>query len=152
MEIAEATDADGEQIIELWKEVGLVRPWNDPRSDLRLAREHVGSQVLVGLAGRQVICSVLVGFDGHRGWLYYLAVRPAHQRQGLGRLMVHEAERWLTGRGAPKAQLMVRADNSHVAAFYRRLGYEPQDVLVLGRRLDGRITSDPAGSGPPCPG
>jgi len=135
----EATDSPGlvrQWVNELWHEVGLVRPWNDPRNDLRLAREHVGSQVLVGHAGRQVVCSVLVSFDGHRGWLYYLSVRPAHQHQGLGRLLVHAAEDWLIGVGAPKVQLMVRGDNHQVAAFYRQLGYGSQDVLVLGRRLD----------------
>lgn len=136
MNITEATDVDSEQIIELWHEVGLVRPWNDPRDDLRRAREHVGSQVLVGHAGREVVCSVLVGFDGHRGWLYYLSVRSAHQRQGLGRLLVHAAEDWLIGVGAPKVQLMVRVDNRQPTEFYRQLGYGTQDVLVLGRRLD----------------
>jgi ribosomal protein S18 acetylase RimI-like enzyme len=79
----------------------------------------------------------MIGYDGHRGWFYYLAVAPAAQRQGIGRLLVRAGEDWLTVVGCPKAMLMVRSDNATVAAFYQNLGYEPQAVITFGRRLDG---------------
>jgi ribosomal protein S18 acetylase RimI-like enzyme len=79
----------------------------------------------------------MVGFDGHRGWVYYLAVDPGRRRRGLGRSLMAAAEDWLMVRGAPKLQLMVRSDNEAAVGFYQRLGLERQEVIVLGRRLDG---------------
>lgn len=86
----------------------------------------------------QVVGSIMVGFDGHRGWVYYLAVDPDLRGRGLGRDLMAAAEAWLSDRGAPKIQLMVRADNTAALGFYDRLGLERQTVVVLGRRLDGR--------------
>ncbi len=86
----------------------------------------------------RIIGTVMTGFEGHRGWVYYLAVDPAHRGAGLGRLLMTAAEAWLKAQGAPKLQLMVRADNAAALGFYERLGLERQDVVVLGRRLDGR--------------
>lgn len=133
--IAPAEAGDEAAAVALWTAAGLTRPWNDAGADFRLALESGASTVLVardvsGLAG-----TVMVGFDGHRGWLYYLAVRGDRRGGGLGRALVAAAEEWLAARGAPKVQLMVRADNRD-AAFYARLGYEAQAVAVLGRRLD----------------
>ena len=85
-----------------------------------------------------MIASVMVGFDGHRGWLYYLAVTGNQQRQGIGRTMMSAAEAWLGQHGAVKIQLMVREDNATALAFYERLGLEKQAVVTLGRRLDAR--------------
>ena len=79
----------------------------------------------------------MVGFDGHRGWVYYLAVDPGRRRRGLGRSLMAAAEDWLMVRGAPKLQLMVRSDNEAAVGFYQRLGLERQEVIVLGRRLAG---------------
>ncbi|WP_395942385.1 GNAT family N-acetyltransferase, partial [Brevundimonas aurantiaca] len=81
--------------------------------------------------------TIMVGFDGHRGWVYYLAVDPGRRRRGLGRSLMAAAEDWLMVRGAPKLQLMVRSDNEAAMGFYQRLGLERQEVIVLGRRLDG---------------
>ena len=83
-----------------------------------------------------IAASVMVGFDGHRGWVYYLAAAPDHRRRGLGRQMMAAAEVWLRGRGAPKIQLMVRADNDEALGFYDALGLKRQDVVTLGRFLD----------------
>lgn len=92
--------------------------------------------------GDAVVATVMVGDDGHRGWVYYLAVDPSMQRQGMGARLMRAAEAWLLERGGVKLQLMVRADNAAVAAFYRALGYEEQAVAVLGRRLDAAVPAD----------
>ncbi len=136
MQITAMTDADVEAVVRLWDEGGLLRPWNDPRADIATARRSGSSEVLVGrLSGHapagpnsrpnSIVGSVMVGFDGHRGWLYYLAVARSCRGQGLGRALVREAESWLEQAGAPKVQLMVRTDNACAAGFYRSLGYEP---------------------------
>lgn len=96
------------------------------------------STVLAGHEGGALIASIMVGFDGHRGWIYYLAVDPGVQGHGHGRAMMAAAEDWLRARGAPKLQLMVRDTNQQALGFYRRLGLEQQAVVVLGKRLDGQ--------------
>jgi len=138
MRIDTCTDTDREAVVELWRRCGLTRPWNDPREDLARALAAADATVLVGDSEGGVVASVMVGFDGHRGWIYYLAVDPALQRQGLGRAMMKAAEQWLRDRSAPKLQLMVREDNTQALDFYARLGLERQAVVVLGKRLDGR--------------
>ncbi len=131
--------ADGEEaaVIGIWSVCGLTRPWNDPAQDLKLARDTATSIVLVAADGGRIVGSVMVGFEGHRGWVYYLAVDPQHRGTGLGRRLIAAAENWLTAQGAPKLQLMVRAENTAALAFYERLGLERQEVVVMGRRLDG---------------
>ncbi|WP_298751560.1 GNAT family acetyltransferase [uncultured Serinicoccus sp.] len=120
----------------LWSESGLTRPWNDPRTDFRMAVSGPASAVLGAVADGDVVGTVMVGHEGHRGWMYYLAVAPSHQGSGLGRRLVTEAERWVEARGIPKVMLMIRAENEAVARFYERLGYVDQGVQVLGRFLD----------------
>ena len=102
---------------------------------MALAARSVDAEVLVGRLEGTVIATVMVGFDGHRGWIYYLAVNPDARRRGLGRQMMAAAEAWLAARGAPKIQLMVREENAAVAAFYGRLGYQLQPTKVLGKWL-----------------
>lgn len=131
----EADVTDIEAVVALWEACGLTRPWNDPRADFRIAIEGATSAVLVVRDGEAIIASAMVGFDGHRGWLYYLAVVPDQQRSGLGREMMERAEAWMRGQGAPKLQLMVRDDNAAALGFYEALGLEPQNVVVLGKRL-----------------
>lgn len=143
VEIGPATQADAAAVVALWREAGLTRPWNDPDRDFADALVTATSTVLVARApgdlaageDRAVVGSVLAGFDGHRGWLYYLAVAPEARGQGLGRELVVAAEAWLAGQGAPKVQLMVRRENADVQAFYAALGYEDADCVVLGRRF-----------------
>lgn len=132
-----ATPEDAEAVIALWTASGLTRPWNDPRADFDLALETPTSTILIAGEGRAVEACVMVGFDGHRGWVYYLAVDPQARRRGLGQTLMGAAEDWLQAQGAPKIQLMVRADNAEALAFYRAFGLEDQPVTVLGRRLDG---------------
>ncbi|MBV9881386.1 MAG: GNAT family acetyltransferase [Sphingomonadaceae bacterium] len=133
MREADATDAD--EVIALWEVCGLTRTWNDPAADFARAIEGPASAVLVLREGDALAASVMVGHDGHRGWVYYLAVAPDRRRAGLGRRMMAAAEAWLRARGAPKLQLMVRADNEAALGFYEALGLERQPVVTLGRFL-----------------
>lgn len=131
-----AGEADRDAIMALWQACDLTRPWNDPATDFRKAIENAASDILLLSEADTLIASVMTGYDGHRGWVYYLAVHPGHRRKGLGRRMMAAAEDWLRERGAPKIQLMVRGDNADAIAFYKTLGLGRQDVVTLGRRLD----------------
>jgi len=126
-----------EAAVALWHETGLTRPWNDPVTDLRAALEGPTSTVLASVDEGRLDGTVMAGYDGHRGWLYYLAVSPAEQGRGLGKALVAAAEEWLQDRGAPKVQLMVRSSNAAVIGFYAALGYLNSECVVLGHRLDG---------------
>ena len=133
MEFIEAAETDCDSLVALWQACGLTRPWNDPLSDFRLAFNGPTSAILVARNNGLIVGSVMTGFDGHRGWVYYLAVQPDQQGLGLGRKLMGAAENWLRQRGAPKIQLMVRADNDAALDFYDRLGFERQNVVTLGR-------------------
>jgi ribosomal protein S18 acetylase RimI-like enzyme len=133
--IAEARAGDEAAVIALWETCGLTRPWNDPACDFRLAVEGATSAVLLLGDETGLAASAMVGFDGHRGWVYYLAVAPGRRREGLGARMMAAAEAWLRARGVPKLQLMVREDNEAALAFYEALGLERQKVVTLGRFL-----------------
>ena len=134
--IAELPDEHRAAAVALWRETGLTRPWNDPVADLRAALDGPTSTVLSCVEDGVLVGTVMAGYDGHRGWLYYLAVSPGRQGSGLGRTLVGAAEAWLRARGAPKVQLMVRQTNAAVAGFYTALGYTDAECVVLGRRLD----------------
>jgi ribosomal protein S18 acetylase RimI-like enzyme len=136
--IGPATPGDVSATIALWEACGLTRTWNDPRVDFAQAEQSDASTILLAREEGAVAGSVMVGFDGHRGWVYYLAVAEAHRRKGLGRALMEAAEAWLVAREAPKIQLMIRADNAAMRGFYDALGYAASDVTVLGKRLDGR--------------
>lgn len=127
---------DRAQVIALWHECGLVVVGaNDPEADIDLCIGQSNADILVGELNGQVVATAMVGVDGHRGWLYYVAVDPAHQGKGLGRRIVGEAEGWLTGHGAPKSQLMIRAGNAAVEAFYAKLGYVTVPRIVMQKRF-----------------
>ncbi|HVX98941.1 MAG TPA: GNAT family acetyltransferase [Pseudorhodoplanes sp.] len=136
--IAPATDADGDGLVSLWESCGLTRPWNDPRADIAFARSSPNAAVLTGRLGGAVKASAMVGHDGHRGWVYYLAVDPSLRGRGFGRKMMRAAEAWLIERGVPKLMLMVRADNKAVCNFYEAVGYQRQERVIFARWLDGR--------------
>jgi len=128
-----ATDRAG--VIALWEACGLTRPWNPPDADFDRAVAGPTSAVLGVVSDGQVVATAMAGQDGHRGWVYYLAVAPDRRRSGLGRCLMTAAEQWLADAGVPKVQLMVRTSNEAVLAFYDRLGYEDQETVVLGRWL-----------------
>lgn len=131
----EAQPGDAAAVIALWHAAGLTRPWNDPAADFARALAVDGAAVLVVRDENTILGSVMVGDDGHRGWVYYLAVAPDRRRQGLGRALMSAADAWLRARDCPKIQLMVRSGNAEALGFYAALGLERQDVVTLGRRL-----------------
>ena len=136
MQIRSYQAADRAQLIQLWHDCKLVVAGaNDPEFDIDFCLQSADSDILVGVEGSRVISSVLVGHEGHRGWMYYVAVDPKAQRTGLGRAMVEAAEAWLKARGAPKAQLMIRDTNTQVEAFYARLGYKTIPRIVMQKVL-----------------
>ncbi|HKT57286.1 MAG TPA: GNAT family acetyltransferase [Microbacterium sp.] len=126
---------DEAAVVRLWESAGLTRPWNDPHRDIERHRAVWPDLLLVAEEDSAVVGSVMAGYDGHRGWLYYLASDPAHRGRAIGRALVEEAERRLLDLGCPKVQLMVRRDNESVLGFYDALGYERFDVGLTGKRL-----------------
>lgn len=137
MPVVPLPDSLHREAVELWHEAGLTRPWNDPEADLARALAGPASDVLAAVDGDRLLGTAMVGHDGHRGWMYYLAVVSAARRRGVGTALVRACEAWLVERDVPKLQLMVRQDNATALAFYAPLGYDLVDVTVLGRRLDG---------------
>ncbi|MBB4096736.1 GNAT family acetyltransferase [Sphingomonas kyeonggiensis] len=136
MTIRAARAEEAGAVIGLWYLCGLTRPWNDPAQDFARALEGDASTILVAEGeGGGLLGSAMVGDDGHRGWVYYLAVAPAARRIGLGRALMTAAEEWLRARGCPKVQLMVREDNAEALGFYAALGLEREGVVTLGRFL-----------------
>ena len=135
MRIRAFQPADEAAVVALWKECGLTRPWNDPHKDIARKLTEQPELFLVGAIGDEVVASAMAGFDGHRGWVYYLAVAERHRKQSHGRALMQEAERLLTERGCPKINLQVRSTNSGVIEFYRKLGYSQDQTVSLGKRL-----------------
>ena len=127
---------DEQQVITLWHDCGLIRPWNDPGKDIRRKLAVRPDLFLVGVEDGQVVGTVMAGYEGHRGWVNYLAVAPACRRQGLGRHLMAEAERRLRAEGCPKINLQVRSSNAEVIAFYRSIGFALDDLVSLGKRLE----------------
>jgi len=139
MELRPFAEADRQAAVVLWHRCGLVRPWNDPDRDIDAKLAHDPDGFIVATTGapaRHLVGTVMVGYEGHRGWVNHLGVDPAHRRAGLGRRLVDAAEAHLRARGCPKLNLQVRAGNSGALAFYERLGYAVDDVVSMGKRLD----------------
>ena len=134
--IRPASPGDRDATIALWEAAGLTRLWNDPRSDFDLALSNPTSAVLLAHDGAVLVGGVMVGFDGHRGWVYYLATHPEHRGRGIGRALMTAAEQNLRALGCPRIRLMVRGDNLLARDFYEAVGYQAQDVVTLGRTLD----------------
>lgn len=136
--VAAAEDADVAAIIALWERCELTRPWNEPHGDIVRARQGPSSAVLVGRDGLAIVATVMVGHDGHRGYVYYVAVDPDHRKAGHGRVMIAAAEDWLRERNIEKLQLLVRPGNTQAQAFYETLDYEEQERIIYAKWLDGR--------------
>jgi ribosomal protein S18 acetylase RimI-like enzyme len=127
---------DTAAVIGLWRRCGLVHVNNDPNKDIVRKSKVRPDLFIVGLFEGEIVASVMVGYEGHRGWINYLAVSPDHQRKGYGRLLMDEAERLLRKEGCPKINLQVRTTNAAVLAFYKALGYGQDEVVSLGKRLE----------------
>ncbi len=113
----------------------MTRPWNDPHRDVARKLATQPELFLVGVFDDRIVATAMVGYEGHRGWIHYLAVSIGHQRKGFGRAMMAEAEHLLIERGCPKINLQLRSSNRDAIGFYRALGYIEDDVVSLGKRL-----------------
>ncbi len=122
-------------VIELWKKCNLTRPQNDPKKDIQRKLKVNPELFLVGVEKNKVIATVMGGYDGHRGWVYYLGVDPDYQKKGLGRQMMETIEKKLKAAGCPKINLQVRTDNLGAVKFYERIGYKMDETVQLGKRL-----------------
>ena len=136
-------DEDEDAVVALWHAAGLTRPWNDPHRDVERKKRVQRELFLVaedpssasGQGAGELVGTAMAGYDGHRGWVYYLAVAPGRQGEGLGRLLMSEVESRLLELGCPKVNVQVRSGNDAVTAFYDRLGYTPDGATGLGKRL-----------------
>ncbi len=135
MHIRAFTLQDQAAVIALWQACGLTRAWNDPAQDIARKLTVQPELFLVGASNEEVIASVMAGYEGHRGWVNYLAVSPTYQRQSYARQLMREVERLLRERGCPKINLQIRSGNAAVIAFYQHIGYAQDDVVSMGRRL-----------------
>ncbi|HEX7220995.1 MAG TPA: GNAT family acetyltransferase [Burkholderiales bacterium] len=135
MQIRPFQRADQAAVIALWEECQLTRPWNDPRKDIARKLAVQPELFLVGTVNGEIVGSVMAGYEGHRGWVNYLAVAPRARRRGHARALMQHVEQLLLERGCPKLSLLVRSSNPDAIAFYRRLGYAPDDSVSLGKRL-----------------
>lgn len=135
MQLRPYAPADESAVVDLWKTCGLTRSWNDPHKDIARKLTTQPELFLVGEVDGRVMATAMIGYDGHRGWVYYLAVDPRFQGRGYGRMLMAHAEALLTERGCPKINLLVRDTNDAVLAFYDRLGYGRDAAVSLGKRL-----------------
>jgi len=127
--------ADQHAVVALWERCQLTRPWNDPVKDIQRKLSVEPVSFLIGVIEESIVATIMVGYDGHRGWVNYLAVEPSRQKSGLGRAMMAKAERLLLARGCPKLSLQIRTSNAQAVEFYKRLGYATDDVVSMGKRL-----------------
>ena len=135
MEIRPFQPGEEGDVITLWDRCGLLRSWNDPREDIARKLRVQPELFLVGVIDSRLVATVMAGYEGHRGWVNYLAVAPEIRREGYGRKMMDEAERRLRDLGCPKVSLQIRRVNGDVTAFYEQLGYKEDEVISMGKRL-----------------
>lgn len=135
MRIREFGDGDLAAIIRLWRACDLVRPWNPPERDIEFCRSSGHATLFVAELDGCIVGSVMAGHDGHRGWIYYVAIDPSHRRYGFGRALMDHAERFLTAAGVPKVMLLIRETNTAVADFYGSLGYVPEPRVLMTKWL-----------------
>jgi len=135
MQIRTFDKSDTNTVIQLWEACGLTRPWNNPALDIERKLQVGADLFLVGIKDEQLVASLMGGYDGHRGWVNYLAVSPAHQGAGLGRLIMEDFEARLLRRGCPKINLQIRSGNQAVIEFYNAIGYSDDAAVSMGKRL-----------------
>ena len=133
MLIRAITDGDEDRVVDLWEACGLTRPGKAPRDYIALARKSPQAEIFVGILDDEIVASALCGSDGHRGWVYYLAVTPKHQKDGLGAKMMAHGEIWLRDMGVSKVELMIRPENKAVREVYERIEYAVEDRIVMSR-------------------
>lgn len=126
---------DEDAVVALWQACGLTRPWNDPRKDIARKLTVQPELFLVGELDGKVAATLMAGYEGHRGWVNYLAVAPEHRRRGFARVLMQEAEERLLALGCPKANVQVRDSNQDALGFYKSIGYLQDEAVSLGKRL-----------------
>jgi len=136
MHIRPYVESDEAAVIALWSRCGLLRPWNDPYKDIARKLRVQRELFLVGVQDGRIIGTAIAGYDGHRGWVNYLAVDPDFQRQGFGRELMFEEERRLRDLGCPKINVQIRRDNLAAIEFYRRIEFREDEVVSFGKRLE----------------
>jgi ribosomal protein S18 acetylase RimI-like enzyme len=127
--------SDEAAVVTLWKQCELTRPWNDPHKDIARKLAVQPELFLVGVIDEAVMASVMAGYEGHRGWVNYLAVAPRFRGRGHARALMQQVEALLLERGCPKVSLLVRTSNREALEFYRHLGYAQDEAISLGKRL-----------------
>ena len=137
MTIREFRDGDLAAVVALWEACDLTRPWNPPERDIELCRRSGHGTLFVAEAAGRIAGTIMAGHDGHRGWVYYVAVDPARRRDGLGRALMKHGEAFLAAQGVPKVMLLIRETNGAVAAFYEQLGYRTEPRLLMTKSLSG---------------
>ncbi len=135
MKIRPYQSNDQEAVVSLWQDCQLTVPWNDPIKDIVRKLSIDPDWFLVGETDGEIIGSMMVGYDGHRGWINYLAVSPDYRRQGFGEKFMDRAEQLLLDKGCPKLNLQIRAGNHEILEFYKKLGYVEDHAVSLGKRL-----------------
>jgi ribosomal protein S18 acetylase RimI-like enzyme len=143
LEVRPYSPSDEQDVIDLWSECGLVKPWNNPRRDIERKLLVNPEWFLVGVVEGRVVASCMAGYEGHRGWINYLAVSPSFRRRGIATAMMAEAEMRLTAAGCPKINLQVRESNQPVTQFYRSIGFSDDHVVSMGKRLEPEHPYDP---------
>jgi len=135
MDLRPYAPADEDAVVELWRRCELTRAWNDPRKDIQRKLTTQPELFLVGSVQSAIVATAMAGYDGHRGWVNYLAVAPEHRSKGYGRLLMRHVEEALTARGCPKLNIQVRNGNREALEFYRKIGYRVDETVSLGKRL-----------------
>jgi len=130
---------DQTAVIELWRACALVVPWNDPAKDIARKMKVDADLFLVGESDGEIVATVMGGYEGHRGWINYLAISPQHQRKGYGRKIMEFVERQIQLKGCPKINLQIRGTNTQATAFYQAIGYDIENAIGLGKRLEPDI-------------
>lgn len=133
--IRQFESSDEETVIALWRLCNLVVPHNDPKSDIIRKQKVQPELFLVGLIKDNIVATIMAGYEGHRGWINYLAVVPERRYKGIGRAMVEETEKQLRKLGCPKINLQIRSSNKDVIKFYKKMGFSRDDVISMGKRL-----------------
>lgn len=136
MKIRQFNIKDADAVVNLWKECRLVVPWNDPYKDIQRKVQVDADMFLVGEISGRIVATVMGGYEGHRGWINYLAVSPRHRGGGLGRRLIEHLEALFVEKGCPKINLQVRETNREIIAFYEAIGYRVDNSVTLGKRLE----------------
>lgn len=143
MEIRRFIEQDRKAVISLWRRCGLLVPWNHPDLDIDRKLEVQGELFLVGVIEGAVVAVAMGGYEGHRGWINYLAVDPEMRGRGLGRMMMERIEAGLRDMGCPKINLQVRENNLDIISFYEKIGYSSDHVIGFGKKLSEDPEYDP---------